>query len=106
MNSQQRYVLIVGLGLIIATALFPPWNVPVRGPVRMDSSGTVISFAFVFAEPGELAIGTLFLEWVVILALTGIVMLLLSEPKSSSLPASHQPPSAHASEPASRTHPE
>lgn len=82
MSRTAVIILAIGVGLLFVTALFPPWVIFTKGP----SGGTELPYGYTFLfttpEPDSPLVSiridffTLFLEWLGVIALTGLAYFL------------------------------
>ena len=81
MNKRQRVVLWIGLGLLFATCLVPPWACGggVSGGI---SAGHSTEYGFLFIPPGSarsISFSALFVEWAAVVILTGGALFMLRD---------------------------
>lgn len=74
MTRKQRIILTVGLAVFVVSAIFPPWR---------DYSGKFGPYALLtHAGDERLDIHRLLVEWIIIVAVAGGLMLLTTKGKS------------------------
>jgi len=99
MNRKQKIILWVGIGLIVAMGLFPPWIIPVRstpfGTIRRDlgyspiwepATAKRVIDQKTYSYHGSIDFQRLCVQWVIVAVLTGgLVAICASRKKNSAV---------------------
>ncbi len=108
MNVTQKVILGIGLGIMGAMGVFPPWTLPFPAGLGGGTQNFSQGYAFLLAPPSlysEIQFSALLVQWVVIAAVTGGLVLIAkgssresaSEGKAQTQTVTPSPPEIEAS---------
>lgn len=89
MNKKQKAVIWVALGLFAMTLFNAPWHVvypdeySIHGHRRAGHQSSEVTAIWNAPSHGSLRVGALFVEWIGIAVVSGVLLFLFKKPKNS-----------------------